>query len=223
MSSPKIPDSMRVHLGNRAHEYHSQLRGTEAEKYLTEVRKISPEAIDFFNLGYVETPMKGDQSHQGRIVVPYQTRTGVVALRSVSVPTDITDMSTRPEPKCLPWMTGDVTRPYNTTALDTAEEVYIVEGEPDTWTAWMLGLYVVGIPGVNNWKGVFKPLFRYRKVTIIADNDDMGQGKEFAKTIAQQLGGCSIIMNPKGHDLNSFYAEAGKETVLKHILGDLDD
>ncbi len=220
MSSPKVSDSMRTYLAERASEYHSQLRGSAAEKYLLEVRKFSQEAIDFFNLGYVDTPMKGDQAHLGRLVIPYQTRTGVVSLRSRSMPgEDGSDDAV----KYLPWMTGDVTRPFNTTALDTAEEAYIIEGEFDTITAWMLDLYAIGIPGVNNWKPVYRPLFRYRKNTIIGDNDDQGQGKEFTKTVAQQRGGCSIIMNPKGHDLNSFYAEAGKETVLKHILGDSED
>ncbi len=216
MNSPKISDDMRKRLSDRAFEYHSQLRGSAAETYLKEQRGFSEEAIDFFQLGYVETPMKGDQMHFGRIVVPYQTRTGVVALRSRSMPNDDGGDAGN---KYLPWMTGDVTRPFNTTALDTAEEAYIIEGEFDTITAWMLGLYAVGIPGVSNWKPVYRPLFRYRRNTVIADNDDMGQGKEFAKTVAGQLGQCSIIMNPKGHDLNSFYVEAGKETVLKHIVG----
>lgn len=220
MSSPKISDSTRTLLSNRAREYHSQLRGSVAEKYLLEERGLSQEALDFFQLGFVETPMKSDQMHSGRVVIPYQTRTGVVALRSMSIPDA---NGSRPEPKYLPWMTGDVSRPFNTTALDTAPEVYIIEGEMDTIVGWMLGLYVIGIPGVSNWKGVYRPMFRYRKVTIIADNDDMGQGKEFAKTVAGQLGGCSIIMCDKGYDLNSMFAEKGLEYCKKMIIGDDED
>ena len=219
MSSPRITDKQRSENNKKTNEYHAQLRGSKAEKYLLEDRAFTQEAIDFFTLGYVETPMKGDNMHQGRIVIPYHTRTGVVALRSMSIPDA---NGSRPEPKYLPWMTGDVTRPFNTTSLDTAEEAYIVEGEMDAIVAWMLGLYVVGIPGVSNWKPVYRPLFRYRKMTIIHDSDDQGQGVEFAKKVAADLGGCAIVGNPKGHDLNSFYAESGREIVLKHFVG-VDD
>ncbi len=217
--SPKIDDAMRKHLNARANEYHSQLRGSVAETYLKEKRGFSEEAINFFRLGYVETPMRGDQTHAGRIVIPYQTRTGVVALRSRSLPSeDGSDVGN----KYLPWMTGDITRPFNTTALDTAEEAYIIEGEFDTITAWMLGLYAVGIPGVSNWKSVYRPLFRYRRNTIIADHDDQGQGREFAKAVASSLGGCSIIMCDQGYDLNSMFVEKGEEYTRKLILGEDD-
>ncbi len=220
MSSPLITANMRQHLTARANEYHSQLRGSIGETYLKEERGFSDEAIDFFRLGYVETPMKGDQAHLGRIVIPYNTRSGVVALRSRSLPME---NGGEEGAKYLPWMTGDVSRPFNTTALDTAEEVYITEGEFDTITAWMLGLFVVGIPGVSNWKSVYRPLFRYRRVTIIGDNDDSGQGDKFCSEVAKALGGCSTVLAPKGHDLNSFFVEAGKDQTLKHLMGDLDN
>lgn len=219
-NSPKVSESMREHLAARANEYHSQLRGSAAEKYLMTERGFTQEAIDFFSLGYVETPMKGDQMHAGRIVIPYQTRTGVVALRSRSLPGENGSDAGN---KYLPWMTGDVTRPFNTTALDTAGEAYIIEGEFDTITAWMLGLYAVGVAGVNNWKSVYKPLFRYRKNSVIADNDDQGQGREFAKLVAGQLGNCSIILCDKGYDLNSMMVEKGVEYCKKLISGDSDD
>lgn len=219
MSSPKVPESMRKHLAERAREYSQQLRGSVAEKYLLSERGLTPEAIDHFQLGFVDTAMKNDAGHKGRLVVPYHTRTGVVALRSISIP-DST--GSRPEPKVLPWMTGDTTRPYNVTSLDTADEVYIVEGESCAWTAWMLGLYVIGIPGVTNWKDVYRPLFRYRKVTILADMDDHGQGMEFAKTVASKLGGCSILPAERGHDLNSMWTTYGESFCRKHLGLDED-
>lgn len=158
--------------------------------------------------------------HHGRITVPYHTRNGVVALRSRSMP-----LANGGEDglKYLPWWTGDVTRPFNTTALDTAQEVLICEGEFDTITAWMLGYHAVGIAGVQNWKQVYKPLFRYRSVTLIGDNDDSGQGSDFCKKIAKKLGGCSIVMMPSGHDLNSAVKEYGEEFVRKMINGSEED
>lgn len=216
--SPRVAEKMRTDLAERATEYNQQLKGSRAEQYLLNERGFTHESISYFQLGFVETPMKSDRMHQGRIVIPYHTRTGVVALRSTSVP-DLT--GSRPEPKYLPWMTGDISRPFNVTSLDTAEEVLICEGELDCITAWMLGFYAVGIAGVAAWKDVYQPLFRYRKVTIVADMDDgSGQGMDFAKKVAGKLGGCSIVPMERGHDLNSFFVERGGEATLKHIKGD---
>lgn len=220
MSSPKISDGMREHLEARAKEYHSQLRGSEGERYLLEDRGFSQEAISFFKLGYVETPMKGDQTHLGRIVIPYLTRSGVVAMRSTSLPDE---EGIRAEPKYRPWMAGDVTRPFNTRSLDTASEVVICEGEMDTIVAWELGFFAVGIPGVSNFKDVYRPIFRHRKVTILCDNDDSGQGRKFGDEVAKALGGCSVVLMEKGHDLNSMYVARGREYTLKHINGTDDD
>lgn len=215
MDSPRTSDSLRKEFWLKSNEYHNQLRGSNAEHYLLEERKFTQEAIDHFRLGYVETPMKGDQSHQGRIVVPYMTRTGVVSLRSRSMPAE---NGGEYGSKYLPWLTGDTTRPFNTPALDTAAEVVITEGEFDAITAWILGLHSIGIPGVANWKSVFRPIFRHRKVYVVGDSDDqMQQGENFAKKVAKDLGGAAVLMPPKGYDLNSYYAEHGVELTLKML------
>lgn len=216
MDSPRLVESTKELLAERSMEYARQLPGSPGERWLLS-RGITKTAMDFFALGYVETPMKGDRMHQGRVVIPYFTRTGVVALRSTSIPDPD---GGRPEPKYLPWMTGDVSRPFNVTSLGFNDEVYVCEGEMDTITAWQCGLPAVGIPGVQNWKDVYRPLFRYRRVTILADNDDSGQGHDFAKTVAGKLGNCQIVMMPKGHDVNSYYSEVGGEVFKKYILGE---
>lgn len=213
-------ESTRTSLEKKQKEYATQLPGTPGERWLQK-RGLTIETAQFFGLGYVDTAMRGDNIHMGRLVIPYFTRSGVVALRSSS----IEDSSgNRPEPKYMPWTHGDVNRPYNTNALSGShEEVYICEGEGDTWIAHQMGLYAVGIPGVKNWKSEFRPLFRYRKVTVLADNDDEGQGYEFGKHVSQQVGGATIILMPRGDDLTSFYVESGEDVVRKHILGELDN
>lgn len=219
MISLRLADSTRVLLADRQREYANQLPGTPGEQWL-QSRGITKQAMDFFGLGYVETPMRGDNLHVGRLVIPYFTRSGTVALRSTSLPTP---EGGRPEPKYLPWMAGDISRPFNTTALDGAvQNVYICEGEMDTITAWMAGFYAVGIPGVQNWKDVFRPMFRYRSVTVLADNDDQGQGKDFAHTIAKKLGNTQILLMPSGHDVNSYFNEVGLDVFKKYVLGESD-
>lgn len=215
MGSLMPAESMKELLANRQMEYAQQLPGSPAEDYLLS-RGITKQAMDFFGLGYVGIPMKDDQRHAGRVTIPYFTRSGVVQMRSMSVEVD----GVRPEPKMLPWFLGDKLRLYNTTALSgTVPEVFLCEGEMDTIVAWQLGLYAVGVPGVKNWKKLYTRIFRYRKVTILADNDDQGQGLKMAEDIAKQLEGAAIVKMDPGHDLNSLYQAKGPEYILKLING----
>lgn len=219
MTSLRLAESMKILLADRSREYAKQLPGSPGEQWLLS-RSISKEAMEFFEIGYVETPMRGDNAHQGRVVIPYHTRSGTVALRSTSVPSAD---GVRGEPKYLPWMAGDISRPFNTTALQSVtQDIYICEGEMDTITAWMAGFYAVGIPGVQNWKDVYRPMFRYRNVTVLADNDDEGQGRDFATKVATKLGNTQVLSMPKGHDLNSYFNEVGLDVFRKYVMGETD-
>jgi len=53
------------------------------------------------------------------------------------------------------WRKGDHVLPYGLERLSQAREagwVLLVEGETDCWTAWMLGLPALGIPGKSTWR-----------------------------------------------------------------------
>ncbi len=217
--SPRISDELRREFASAATEYHQQLRGSEAERYLKEVRGFTDEAINHFNLGYVEIPRKTDSMHQGRITIPYQTRTGIVAMRSRSMPLE---NGGEEGTKYLPWMAGAITRPFNTPALDTAAEVYICEGEFDTITAQMCGVNAVGIAGSTNWKNVYRPLFRFRKVTVVIDKDDDGQSMKWAKEISKAIGGAAIVAPEDGYDLNSYFMTFGRDMTRKMLGLDQD-
>lgn len=117
---------MRRSLESAQKHYASQLPGSPGEKWLTE-RGITKETQAFFGMGFVAEPRPGDEMHANRVVIPYWTRSGVVMLRSTSIPLE---NGSRPEPKMLPWYLGDQTRPFNTPALDNVEpNIYITEGE----------------------------------------------------------------------------------------------
>ena len=126
MSSLVPSESMRRSLESAQKHYAAQRPGSPGEKWLSE-RGITLETQAFFGLGFVAQPRPGDEMHANRVVIPYWTRSGVVALRSTSIPLE---NGSRPEPKMLPWYLGDQTRPFNTPALDNVEpQIYITEGE----------------------------------------------------------------------------------------------
>ncbi len=219
MSRVVPSDSIRETLEISHREYAKQLPGSPGEAWLLR-RGFSQELINFFALGYVQTPLKGDDMHHGRVTIPYFTRSGIVGMRSTSVEVEA---GVRPEPKYLPWFAGDINRPFNVTALGTVNpNIYITEGEFDCMSAWMAGFSAVGIPGVKNWKPVFRTMFAYRNLTVLADNDDNGQGKEFANRLAEELRGVKVILMPRGHDVSSYLQEFGVDALRDFIEPPVD-
>jgi len=187
-------------------EGQKSLAGSVAEEYL-KTRGLTSSTMDYFRLGYC---VGGEMD--GRITMPYITTTGVVAIRYKAIPT----AAGMPGPKVL--SAGDSgTRPYNVmSTIGSSDAIYITEGEPDTWTAHEIGLAALGIPGASGWKSLYRSLLRYRRVIVLVQNDDEGAGRDMAGRIASDLA-CRRVLMPTGHDLNSFYLEAGRQAVLDHI------
>jgi DNA primase len=165
------------------------------------------ETIENFQLGYVDSPISGDEMYKGRLAIPYLTISGTVSMRFKRVVPD-----SSPKMLALP---GDIGRPYNVGALYSSGQLYIVEGEPDVWTAWQLGLHAIGFPGVKSWKRVYRRIFRHWNITVLADGDE--PGIEFARKVATDLSGaaqrCKIIAFPDGEDLGSMHETAGPQGV----------
>lgn len=182
----------------------------EALTYLGE-RGITSTARSFFRLGVVRESISGQEKFQNRLAFPYVTPTGVTAIRfrTIGEPGERAKMLA---------VAGDIQRLYNTRSLMKGREVYICEGETDTIAAHQSGLLAVGLPGVSAWSKnarVFARVFANRTVTVLADNDDAGQGMEFAEDIYRSLGGCAITLLPEGYDVSRFYNEHGPEELRK--------
>jgi hypothetical protein len=115
---------------------------------------------------------------------------------------------------------GDQHRLYNPGAL-LSRHVYLCEGEPDTLSVEAVGGSALGLPGVDSWnpttEGPWSRALRWRQVTILADNDDDGQGLDFAKRVARSLDGARILLMPKGHDVNSYLVESGPDELRRYI------
>lgn len=196
--------------------YHEQLKSPEGAPllaYLTEERHFSQVTIDRFLLGAVVNPAVLDEEARGMISIPYNTPNGPVALRFRRPPLR------EHGPKY--WNAhGAELSIFNTPAFFESEDtIAITEGEMDCITLVQAGIPAVGIPGASAWKSHFELLFEgYESVLICADNDDQGAGRKFASKVAQKVPGPDVRIFPEGHDVNSYFAEFGRE-ALRDYLG----
>jgi DNA primase len=117
-------------------------------------------------------------------------------------------------------MPGVQTRLYNVNALLTAENyIAVTEGEIDAITLnYKCGIPAIGVPGANSWKRHYSRLLQdFETVFIFADGDQ--PGSDFAKKIAQEVQGVTIVHMPEGHDVNSMYLQAGPQWFADKIKG----
>lgn len=187
-------------------EYQSQLPESPGESHLL-ARGISQEAIQHFRLGYVASPISGDERYRGRLVIPYLTVSGVVQTRFRT--------TTDEDPKYLS-SSGDSGRPFNVASLAEAGSFWIItEGEIDAITLWQLGYNAIGIPGRTMWDRLYVRLLRHRRVILLADGDKAG--RELAEDVGNDLPGLTVIHMPAGEDVNSMYNKHGA-AYFKEIL-----
>lgn len=189
--------------------YQKDLRDEPAAIDYLKKRGISGDSAHYFRLGVVGNPFPGHEKYQSRLAIPYVTPAGVVSIRFRCVP----PIAHPGEDKCdhakILGLPGDMLRVYNVAALHRPSDVIaIAEGEPDTWIGHQIGVPTVGLPGVASMKEYTRRLFAgYQIVYGFVDNDDKGQGSEFAERLATEIPQFRPVLMPPGHDLNSFYLE----------------
>lgn len=157
------------------------------------------------------------QQWWGLLCIPYITPTGVVFLKFRQMDPDHTG------PKYLA-PSGLKTRVYNARAIWRDSPVIgLAEGELDTIIAEeALGIPVVGIAGVQNWKAHYTRLFEgYEEVLILADNDstkETNAGQEFADKLTRKLDNARQVTLPPGMDVSEFVLAEGAD-ALKERCG----
>lgn len=210
---------MKKSLDQASRLYEERLPGSVAEKYLLN-RGITSEVATYFRLGFVgNDPFPGHEFKENRLAIPYLTPTGVTQIRFRAIPEDGVLGNPEPSPKVLS-LANSGTMLYNTRdLLIESDLIAICEGEPDTWTTHAAGIPVVGVPGAKAWEKlrVIKRAFRFRKVVILADNDDKGDGKKLAEEIQGDISNSRLILMPEGHDVNSFVQEFGIQALRNKI------
>lgn len=115
-------------------------------------------------------------------------------------------------------MPGSQTRLYNVNALLSAGDIIAVtEGEIDAITLnYKCGIPSIGVPGANSWKKHYSRILQdFEKVYIFADGDQAGS--EFARKVAQEVQGVTIINLPEGQDVNSLYLTHGAQYFQEKV------
>jgi DNA primase len=193
-------------LGRAADKYAANIY--QAEDYLKS-RGIPMETARLARLGVVVEAEVGHETYQGRLSIPYVTKTGVVDLRFRSLNPAV-------EPKYM-GLTGADTKMYNVLDIERAGDfIGVCEGELDTLTmSSCVGISCIGVPGANSWKKHYTRLLAdFERVYVFADGDQ--PGKEFATSLARELP-VTIVQFPDGEDVNSFYISNGAEAIRQKI------
>ena len=202
--------SQKELLGKAAAKYAANIY--QAEDYLAS-RGITREVARLARFGVVGEPEVGHEQFQGRLSIPYITKTGVVDLRFRSLNPAV-------EPKYM-GMTGAETKMYNVLDIDRAGDwIGICEGELDTITlSACVGIPCIGVPGANSWKKHYTRLLAdFERVFVFSDGDQ--PGKEFATNLSRELP-VTIVQMPDGEDVNSCYVRYGSQYIRERA--GLDD
>ena len=200
-------NSQKELLGQATTKYQANIY--QAEDYLRS-RGIQIEVARLARLGVVVEPEVGHEMYQGRLAIPYVTKSGVVDLRFRSLNPAV-------EPKYM-GLTGADTKMYNVLDIERAGDyIGVCEGELDTLTmSACVGIPCVGVPGANSWKKHYTRLLAdFERVFVFADGDQ--PGKEFASSLARELP-VTVVGFPDGEDVNSFYISHGAEAIRAKIL-----
>ena len=206
MVSVKLTHSQRELLEKAVTHYQKSI--SKAEEYLA-TRGLSLQDAHTVRLGLVEEPLPGHEQFTGRLAIPYITPSGVVDIRFRAIG--------HQEPKYM-GMPGSQTRLYNVSALQSAGDIIAVtEGEIDAITLnYKCNIPSIGVPGANSWKKHYSRILQdFEKVYIFADGDQAGS--EFARKVAQEVQGVTVINLPEGQDVNSLYLTHGAQYFQEKV------
>ncbi len=215
-------NSQKNSLDKSCLHYQEELLGEEGHKSIAylKARGLTRETMEYFRLGLVKDPFpeSGHDFMINRLAIPYITPTGIVQMRFRAIPYDGIPGNPEPSPKMLSEADAGTTM-YNVMSLSPQNQtIYMCEGESDTWASHQSGLPTIGIPGARAWKRVFARAFKFRRVVILADNDDHGEGLEFAQKVQQDVRGTRIVLMPKEFDVSKFVQEEGEQR-LRELVG----
>lgn len=205
----------RASLEARTAAYQEQLFSPEGAAhldYLLSERGLTEEWIKYFRLGAVLRPEGPDANGIGKISIPYLRPKGPVAIRFRRGPGQDGGPKYYQPP-------GTKLGLFNTAPIITAgDTVAVCEGEFDAMIATMCGIPTVGLPGVSSWKDHYYDIFQgFDKVLIMGDNDDKGQGSQFAEAIAAKVPGPEIKLMPEGFDVNDYFLKVGAAGLKSHL------
>lgn len=200
-------DSVRECLEQATSQYEADLVGSPAEAHLA-ARGIPLATARTYRLGYVASPIPGDEDMKGRLAIPYQTTMGgVVNMRFRALQGD--------GPRYLSHA-GTHNYLFNVRALHRATDtIAVCEGELDTVVAdGLCDIHAIGVAGASNWMKHYPLLLEdYRRVVVLADGD--AAGREFAKKVVSTLNNAVAVPMPDGADVNEVFLSEGPDAIRR--------
>lgn len=208
-------DSSTHFLEDATTAYQESLASSpEALAYLAG-RGLSENAVRTARLGLCSTPRPGHEQFKNMIAIPYETPTGVRALKFRRMDDGL--------PKYNAPL-GQRTRLYNVLALqDASDTIAVCEGEFDTMILHrMVGVPAVGVSGANNWKPHYPRVLRgFSNILVVTDNDakedGSNPGQDLAAKVLGDIPGARNVLLPPGMDVNEFFTSEGREAVLRRL------
>jgi hypothetical protein len=160
----------------------------------------------------VVEPEVGHEIYEGRLSIPYITRSGIVNMKFRCMePHDCKEVG------CPKYMgLSQQTNIYNVGAFFADSPILgMAEGEIDTQVLdGLVGIPTVGIPGVKNWKPHYERCFSdYERVLVFVDGDEAG--RDFAKHVQYVLEDVTPVWMPSGMDVSSVYQAEGPDGLRK--------
>lgn len=232
----KPDDSQPITLDSKSQRYAQHLLDGDRPGVIRTINYLRGHGIDKdiaakYQLGFVNPVGAEDQQFEGRLAIPYLTRSGVVAMKYRCVmPHDCKEYARDGHPMHGKYAApmGQEPRIFNPAAFFDAEDALgIAEGEIDAIVATeRLGLPTIGIPGVENWvkyrKAWRRTLEDYAHILIFVDGDGPsdrhpdGAGLEFARAVARDVGPqARLVRCPSGEDVASMVASGQMDVLLE--------
>lgn len=199
--------SVRECLEQATSQYQHDLAGSQGEAHLA-ARGIDLQTAHTYRLGYVASPIPGDEDMKGRLAIPYETPVGgVVNMRFRTLAGD--------GPRYLSHA-GTHTFLFNVRALHKpGDTIALCEGELDTVVAdGLCDINAIGVAGASNWMKHYPLLLEdYRRVVVLADGD--AAGREFAKKVVSTLSNAVAVPMPDGADVNEVFLAEGPDAIRR--------
>lgn len=213
---------MQSSTSNRSLEarlVHYQSSITTATVHYLRTRGIDREAAGKFRLG--QAPSDDPSPLAGRLVIPYLTPVGVVALKGRCIEDhDCKDVEHHAKYINL---VGQRPRLFNAQSVLQANGIItLCEGEIDSiMVESRVGFTSVSYPGTETWKKNRHWPYVFDgcgdSVVVIADGDEAG--RRSAGIVSSSIRGSRVIEMPPTHDSGSFIHEFGPDAFRERVSG----
>lgn len=209
---PPNPE-LKALLDNAANLYAIQMTDHCAE-YLAD-RGIPLGVAREWRLGTVADPLPGHEMYRNRLVIPYLTPAGVVAMKFRCI--DCAG-SCEGHPKYLTFP-GSGTHLFGVNVLHSndTDSLVVDEGELDAIVSTSVAAVpAVGLPGASvAWHPVWSRLVKPWRVLAVADGDEAGRA--CAHRVASAVARGVPVPMPDGEDISSYVTRYGPGAYREYL------